>query len=382
MTHRILGFASLICPCLLTVSSAWADTPTGHTYSLFDGRTLWGWQVTGCEVAVEDNAIVLKSGNGLVRTAHRYSDFVLEFQWNALRPDNWDSGVYFRFELPPEGVTWPKRYQVNLRKGMEGNVGSLEGATSNGLVRPGQWNHFKFTVIGPSAALEINGKPAWKADGLEAASGYIALQSEVPGGGSFAFRDLSITELGYKPIFNGRDFSGWEAAAGKPEASWKVDDDTLICTGRRGSWLRSLEEFGDFNLRLEYKVTPGGNSGVFVRIPPNAAHIGPGDGVEIQVLDDRHPRYANLNPYQFTGSVYGVAPAKTHVGNPAGQWNSLEINCHGADYRTVHNGVVIVDAKADEFPPLEQRRRHGFLGLQNHSEEVWFRNLRIGPPQR
>jgi hypothetical protein len=162
---------------------------------LFDGKTLDGWKVIGCEAAVQDGAILLKSGNGVVRTERSYEDFVLEVEWKALKADNWDSGIYFRCSDPAAGVPWPKTYQANLRKGMEGNVDELPGARSKGLTTPGQWNQFKLTVTGTTAALEINGKPAWKADGLKTPSGYIALQAEIPGGGQFLFRNVRIKAL-------------------------------------------------------------------------------------------------------------------------------------------------------------------------------------------
>ncbi len=81
---------------------------------------------------------------------------------------------------------------------MEGNVQPLEDARSEGMTKPGEWNHFKLTVVGTTAALAINGKPAWKADGVKVPSGYIAIQAEVPGGGQFLFRNIQITELDAK----------------------------------------------------------------------------------------------------------------------------------------------------------------------------------------
>ena len=80
-------------------------------------------------------------------------------------------------------------------KTMEGNVNELKSARSEGLTRPGEWNRFKLTVVGSSAALEINGKAAWKADGIASSTGYVALQAEIPGGGQFLFRNVRIREL-------------------------------------------------------------------------------------------------------------------------------------------------------------------------------------------
>ncbi len=376
--HCRLAIAVLACAALTSPLAA-ADGPGGFAYSLFDGKTLDGWQVTGCEAVVQDGCILLKDGNGLVRSNHRYADFVLELEWKALKDQAWDSGVFFRCPLPPKGAPWPKDYQANLRQSMEGNVAGLEGAESKGLCKPGEWNRFKLTVQGTSAALEINGQPAWKADGLKAPSGYLALQAEVPGGGQFLFRNIRITELGYSSLFNGRDLAGWETSQAGGEPCWKAEEGMLVCTGKRGSWLRSQKEYGDFNLRLEYRLKPGGNSGVYIRAPKDGAHHGQGAGIEVQILDDAAPRYAKLQPYQYTASLYGILPANPRVARPAGQWNTLEIDCRGREYRVVHNGVEVVRAKAEDTPALKDRRVAGFLGLQNHSEEVWFRHLRIGP---
>ncbi len=369
----------VLCTCfwLPTWFSLQAAAGRGYTMPLFNGENLDGWNVTGCEAIVKDGTILLQSGNGLVRTDHRYADFVLELEWKALKADKWDSGIYFRSELPPKGRPWPSRYQANLRKGMEGNVGELKGARSRGLTRPGEWNRFKLTVEGTAAALEINGKPAWKADGLESASGHIALQAEIPGGGRFLFRNIHITELGHEALFDGKSLKGWEGATGEAEACWEVKDGTLVCTGKRGPWLRSLKQYADFNLRLEYRLKPAGNSGVFVRVAKRGAHRRAGDGIEVQILDDNHKKYADIAPYQFCGSLYGIAPARHHVSRPAGRWNTLEIDCRGSSYRITHNGAVIVDATAEALPKLSERRKRGFVGLQNHSEEVHFRHLRV-----
>jgi hypothetical protein len=347
--------------------------------SLFDGKTLDGWIVTECEAVVKDGTILLASGNGFVRSQQQYADFILELDWKALAADNWDSGVFFRAGLPVAPRPWPKQYQANFRKGQECNVDGLKGATSTGLTKPGEWNHFKLTVVGPAAEMEINGRPAWKATGLKPRSGYIGLQAEVPLGGQFLFRNIRIAELGYKPLFNGRDLSGWEGGDAKAETCWKAEDGLLTCTGKPGTWLRTTGRYGDFNLRLEYKLKPGGNSGVYIHSPANGEHHGQGNGVEVQILDDASPRYAKLEPYQYSGSLYTLVPAKRGSALPAGQWNRLEINCRGTRYRVVQNGAVVIDVKADTIPDLKARAAEGFLGLQNHNEEVSFRNLRVGP---
>lgn len=186
-------------------------------------------------------------------------------------------------------------------------------------------------------------------------------------------------EAGYKPLFDGKSLSGWEGGGQPAEKCWKVENGQILCTGAKGPWLRSTEEFGDFNLRLEYKIKAGGNSGVYIRVPADGDHHGDGAGIEVQILDDSAERYRTLKPYQYTGSLYAIAPATAHVGKPVGEWNTLEINCRGTRYHVIHNGTTIIATDETSFPELKGRNTKGHLGLQNHSEEVWFRNLRVGP---
>ena len=172
------------------------EAKPGKRVALFDGKDLKHWDVLKCEAVVQDGNIFIKAGNGLVQSKKMYKDFVLEYEWKALKDDAWDSGIYFRYDSVPAKQAWPPRYQANLRKGDEGNVGGLKGATSKGLFKNGEWNSFKLTVRGASAEMEINGQPAWKATGLEGPErGFVALQSEVPGGGQNLFRNIYITEL-------------------------------------------------------------------------------------------------------------------------------------------------------------------------------------------
>lgn len=163
--------------------------------ALFDGKSLDGWTVT-CDAVVDQGEIFIRDGNGLVQLPGKFGDFVLELEWKALKPEKWDSGIYFRYDSVPAGKPWPPRYQVNLRQGDEGNVGGIQGAKSAGLTLPGEWNKLKLTVRGADLELELNGKPAWKASGLAGpAEGFIALQAEVPGGGQYRFRNVFVTKL-------------------------------------------------------------------------------------------------------------------------------------------------------------------------------------------
>jgi hypothetical protein len=187
---------AVIAAALLLNGCSTKPEPKDPRKAIFDGKSFSGWTVYMCEAAVDNGEILLQEGNGLVQTEQMYGDFILEFDWKALKDDAWDSGVYFRYDFIEEGYPWPKKYQVNLKKGLEGNVEKLENASSTGLFKEGEWNQFKLTVQGTKASLEINGQPAWEADGLEGPEkGYIGLQSEVQGGGQNRFRNIYLTEL-------------------------------------------------------------------------------------------------------------------------------------------------------------------------------------------
>jgi hypothetical protein len=191
----LVAIALVLAPQALAADNTKAPKP-GQRVALFDGRDLDEWNVLKCEAVVDQGEILIKAGNGLVQTKKKYSNFIIEYEWKALKDDNWDSGIYFRYDSVPEDKPWPARYQANLRKGDEGNVGGLKGATSQGLLKNGEWNSFKLTVRGTTAEMEINGKPAWKAPGLEGPeTGYISLQAEVPNGGQNRFRNIYVTEL-------------------------------------------------------------------------------------------------------------------------------------------------------------------------------------------
>lgn len=172
-----------------------ADDAKLVTHQLFNGKDVEGWVITGCEVTVDKGVLKLAKGDGYVRHPRKWKDFELHVEWRALQADKYDSGIYIRSELPPEGKLWPNRYQVNLLDGGEGNLLGIKGAVSKGLIKKGEWNRFVLKVVGDTAEMQINDKPAWKAAGLQASEGYIGLQSEVPKGGQFEFRKIELIEI-------------------------------------------------------------------------------------------------------------------------------------------------------------------------------------------
>jgi hypothetical protein len=371
--------AGVVC-FVVFASAAWAEDRGGYHAALFNGRDLDGWQVTGCEAVVEGGLLVLKAGDGFVRSNERHANFVLELDWRARREANYDSGIYIRADLPPAGSAWPKRYQINLKDGDEGHLLGAPGANNSALVKRGQWNHFKLTAVGNKAELEINGQKAWSGADLENADGYIGLQSEVDGGGQFEFRNIELTDLDFKPLFNGRDLTGWTGDT----RGYTVEDGSLVCPPNGGGNLYTEGEYSDFSFRFDFKLTSGGNNGVGIRAPVkgDAAYV----GMEIQILDDSADRYRSIQPWQAHGSIYGIVPAKRGFLKPVGEWNHEEILARGRQITVILNGTVIVDADVDQAsqPKTADGKPHpglanpaGHIGFLGHGARIDFRNLRI-----
>lgn len=183
----------------------------------------------------------------------------------------------------------------------------------------------------------------------------------------------------WQPLFNGRDLAGWKAVDG-PLTSWHVADGQVYCSGGGGGWLSTEKEYANFEIELEFRVPPGGNSGVFLRAPHqgNPAFA----GMEIQILDDASPEYAKLQPFQYCGSLYGVAAPKVRVSKPAGEWQKMHIACVGRNVKVKLNDVSIIDADLDAHPDkLAEhpgiKRSTGHVGLQNHGTRLDFKNVRL-----
>ena len=163
-----------------------------------------------------------------------------------------------------------------------------------------------------------------------------------------------------------------------------VENGAIVCKPKGGGNLYTKDEYGDFHLKFEFKLTPGANNGIGIRTPlnVNAAY----QGMEIQVLDDTADQYKNLQPYQYHGSIYGVVPAKRGHLKPVGEWNSEEIICKGKQVTVILNGETIVDANIEEastpktidghdHPGL--KRDQGYISFCGHGTHVEFRNLRV-----
>lgn len=190
------------------------------------------------------------------------------------------------------------------------------------------------------------------------------------------------TDPGFKPLFNGKDLTGWSLFA-KKGPGYVVQNGLLICPEEGGGNLLTDEEFDNFVFRFEFKLRPGGNNGVGIRAPL-AGDIAY-SGMEIQILDHNHEKYKGwLKPTQRHGSVYDVIPASADALKPAGEWNVEEITANGPKIQVKLNGKLITDADLStvtdpavlkKHPGL--KRKGGRIGFLGHGSHVEFRNIQI-----
>lgn len=193
----------------------------------------------------------------------------------------------------------------------------------------------------------------------------------------------------WQTLFDGRDTSAWRIL-GKPADApigWKIEDGALA--GNKGAGnLATKELYGDFELELEWRISPGGNSGILFRVDPQAPRP-PFSGPEIQILDNARAK-DGANLLTSAGALYALYAPALQVAKPAGEWNALRLRVQGPRIQSWLNGVAVIDAaigsadwkervakskfaKSPEFAASPA----GVIVLQDHGNPVWFRKIRI-----
>ncbi len=215
-------------------------------------------------------------------------------------------------------------------------------------------------------------------------------------GDELAFRNIYVREIntneiglteqekadGFVSLFNGKNLDGWQGN----KTDYFAESGELVVNPKMGGHgnLYTEKEYADFNIRFDFQLTPGANNGLGIRAPltGDAAY----EGIELQILDNTAPIYANLKEYQYHGSVYGVIAAKRGFLNPVGEWNSEEVIVKGSKIKIILNGEVIVDgdiAEASKNGTLDGlnhpglKREKGYIAFLGHGDALKFRNIRI-----
>ncbi|NIJ51551.1 3-keto-disaccharide hydrolase [Dyadobacter arcticus] len=196
-------------------------------------------------------------------------------------------------------------------------------------------------------------------------------------------------------LFDGKSLNGWHSwQSDKVLPQWKIEDKAIVLAEKGGKDLVTDKEYGDFELELEWKIAEGGNSGIIYHVIEDKKYCCPySTGPEIQVLDDeKHPdSKAGKAGNHKSGSLYDMLPPNDiKVVKPAGQWNKAKIVIKGGHGESWLNGKKVVDfptqgadwdklVAGSKFKTWEGfgASSKGKIALQDHGNQVSFRNIRI-----
>jgi len=204
-------------------------------------------------------------------------------------------------------------------------------------------------------------------------------------------------------LFDGTTTQGWRNynMPTFPAQGWEIVDGTLHCIGSGkgeaggGGDIIYDRKFSNFHLKLEWKISEGGNSGIFYlgQENPELDAIWK-TALEMQVLDnERHPdAEAGKDGNRQAGSLYDLIPAVPQNAKPAGEWNTAEIKVYKGSVWHIQNGETVLEyhlwtpewkemVAGSKFPALNPDfadvATEGYIGLQDHGDDVWFRNIQI-----
>lgn len=226
-----------------------------------------------------------------------------------------------------------------------------------------------------------------------------------------AHNTLSDEELadGWKLLFDGASFEGWRGMGREdiPEAHWIVEEGAIrkVASGEiptaddgqplEGGDIMTIATFQNFELQLEWKISPAGNSGIKYNVseemstahPPIHAAL----GFEYQILDDMGHPDAQNGPNRTAGALYDmIPPSRSKSLKPVGEFNHVRLIFNGTLGEHWLNGQLVVEydlqssrfdslLAASKYSPIDgfADQRSGHIVLQDHSDDVWFRNIKI-----
>ena len=421
---------------------------------LFNGKDLTGWiQRNGnAEYKVENKEIIGISKpdtpNSFLCTEQEYGDFILEFELKVDTALN--SGVQIRSHSLPEFKDGRVHgYQIEIDPSKRGWSGGIYDEARTGWLYPvtpynnaavpafknNGWNLYRIEAIGNNIKTWVNGIPT--ADLLVDldASGFIALQVHAinvknkpwTDGTTVSWRNIRImTENleanrktdtspifqvnaipnvlsdrekseGWALLFDGKTTNGWRGALkdAMPEHGWLVKDGVLEIQpkneGGGGGDIVSVEQYADFDLVFDFKLSEGANSGLKYYVTENVYGKG-ALGLEYQVLDDKNHPDAKMgrDGNRTLSSLYDIKASKGLRFNGIGEWNTgrvvaknnhiehwlnnikvLEYERGGAEYK-----ALVAESKFNKMKDFGEAPE-GHILLQDHNDKVWFRNIKI-----
>lgn len=418
-------FACWLTACLTT------QAETGFT-SLFDGQTLNGWKAVGGppDGYGVKNGVIFCSPKGVnLYTEQTYSDFILRFEFKL--EDGSNNGIGIRAPLGGDAAYAGMEIQIlddvaadrgkwgKLRPGQyHGSIYDVVPAKRYALKPPGQWNTEEITAKGRHIKVVVNGKTIVNANlndvtnaetirhhpGLFSERGHVGFLGH---GDYLEFRNLRIKDLapkerenkppnGFVALFNGRNLDGWKGlmkapldnpikrAALTPEqrqqaqkeadedirGHWKVENGEIVFDGKARS-LCTAKDYADFEMLVDWKLPAHGDSGIYLRGSP-----------QVQIWDP-HTQPTKHGSEVGSGAFYNnqknpSKPLKV-ADKPIGEWNRFRIIMVGEHAHVYLNGELVVrDTVLENYWDRTQPIfPSGQIELQNHGDQLWFKNIYI-----
>jgi hypothetical protein len=414
---------------------------------------------------------VLDTPNSFLCTERTYGDFILEYEFKVDPRLNSGVQIRSEYFDEPRELTWQGKtiripagrvhgYQVEIdpdvTRGRMWSAGLFDearrgwlypadgdpeqqkkfSAQGRQIFKAGDWNHIRVEAVGDSIKTWLNGTPCADLRDALTPRGFIALQvhgigqSADKNGTQVRWRNLRLTDLtpapntlsaaehaaGWRLLWDGRTTDGWRSAKADtfPARGWEIADGALTVLASDGGEataggdIITRERFAEFELQVDFKLTPVANSGIKYLVQPNLspidratgrpAAVGSAIGLEYQVLDDaRHPdAKLGRDGNRTLGSLYDLIPASADKQpNAIGEWNTARILVTASRVEHWLNGRKILaydrasPAFRDAVAASKFRDRPGFgtwrdghILLQEHGDRVSYRNIKIRVPAK
>jgi len=356
---------------------------------LFDGETLFGWTPEGgARWRVENGILVADSGDaGWLRSNSAFADFILVCEFRTGAEGN--SGIFLRSARPEAGPPHETGYELQIwNQHPQYPTGSLvnHAAAKGARFLPDQWNQYEVRAEGTHWVVKLNGKQVLETWDQKSLAGYIGLQYNP--GRKIEFRNIKLKPLNLRPLFNGRDLTGWrrvDTPRAKESPVWEARDG-MIHVEKGPGHLETEEQFQDFILQLDVRTNPRApghhpNSGVFFRGQPGVLWSGYEAQIRNEYEDEDPTRVVDFG----TGGIYRNQPARRIVARD-GEFFTMTIAAHGRHMAVWVNGYPVSDWE-DPHPEGTNVRKQeavlsaGTISLQAHdpTTNLDFKNIRIAP---
>lgn len=426
MNHSKLFLLTMSSLSVLT-AGALAQPEPGFT-SLFDGQSTQGWVFVGSGPGCSAKDGILdfpKESAGDLFTDKEYADFVLRLEYKLEPGGNNGVGIRCPLGTPGEQMAYsgmeiqilddlaPKHANIKPWQ-FNGSVYNIVPA-KNGTPKIGEWNSYEITAQGRQIKVVLNGRTIVDTDlndvhdpevlqhhpGMFRNSGRIGFLGHHD---HLEFRNVRIKELpaermdntppkGFQALFNGTDLMGWKGLLAGPNDNpakraklsaeelgeaqakadqrmrehWRAENGEIVFDGK-GDSLCTKKGYGDFEMLVDWKIPPRGDSGIYLRGTP-----------QVQIWEPKSP--GQFNPPDGSGGLYNNKKNPRHplknADNPVGEWNRFRIVMVGEKVHVFLNGQTVVkDTTLENYwEPDKPIYSTGQIELQNHGGPLWFKNI-------